>query len=830
MFICSRCQRDVSTEGLFCPFCGAPAPQGGGEPGDPYVGQTVAQKYFVHQLLGSGGMGQVYKATHLTLDRPVVLKMLNRALSADPSIVQRFHREARAASRLNHPNSINVIDFGQAEDGTLFIAMEYLAGRSLAKVIVEDFPLDPARVVKIGSQILAALTEAHAVGILHRDLKPENVMVESRRDDSDFVKVLDFGIAQLTEGSGGGGSRPRLTQAGMVCGTPGYMSPEQARGEELDARSDLYSVGIILYEMLTGRLPFDGETPQALVAKVMMDRPIPPGLRRPELQIPPDLTELVMSALAPERDERPASAEDFRRELLACALAEPRPARATPNPQHSTLVLEAGGVAAATRGRAGGASKPGTPPRGRGSPEGRAGAQASSDPRARAKASSDPRAKAKASSDPRARAKASSDPRADAKVSSDPRAAARTPSSARATPRPAQRGATPRPGQRGPTPRPLARPLEADDDEEDELGEPPPPPPPERTSRLPLVLGSLAAAAVLAAVAAYAIYGAAERPAPAVQRGASAASAGTSTAAPAQQGAAPGAGEPGAASGAGRTGAVSGAGEPGAVSGTGEPGAVSGTGEPGTVSGAGVSGAGEPGAASGAGQSGTASGAGEPGTASGAGEPGTASGAGQSGAAARGPDSPGAPASSGEPAQAATSTAQHGARDPQDSDLPSSRQGGAKPDPDKVLAAGGDDPERRAPAAEPPDDDDRPVARSPGRSSGRAPEGSSGRSQDRDPRNKPAPRRSVTILEVGEALNSIATPPVSSGEGVLAVDATPWAHISINGRDLGDTPCEARVSAGTYRVLATHPELGTTERTIEIAPGTRERWIFSLAR
>jgi serine/threonine-protein kinase len=361
MSTCTRCKREVAPEVQFCPFCGAAAPPPASDPADPIVGQTVAGKYLVHNLIDRGGMGVVYKATHLTLDRPIALKMLNRALLADPTIVARFHREARAASRLNHPNSISVIDFGQTDDGTLFMALEYLPGRTLARVIADEFPLGTRRVVKIGSQMLAALTEAHALGILHCDIKPENVMLESRHDEKDVVKVLDFGIAKLREPG-----NPKLTREGMVSGTPGYSSPEQARGEELDPRSDLYSVGVVLYELVAGKLPFDASTPNALIAKMLVERPVPLRVRRPDIHVPANLEAVIMRALSMDREARYASADQFRKDLLACTETGERPAP-TPQPQ-GTIVFDAQAREArgTPRGTPGGTPRsqlhPGRPP------------------------------------------------------------------------------------------------------------------------------------------------------------------------------------------------------------------------------------------------------------------------------------------------------------------------------------------------------------------------------------------------------------------------------------------------------------------------------------
>ncbi len=350
MPLCGKCHREAPSGALFCAFCGAaivpePAP---GEAPDPYIGQTFKGMYFIQQRIGGGGMGHVYKAQHVTLDAPVALKILKKALLSDPAVVERFHREARAASRLRHPRVIAVTDFGQTDDGTLFMAMEYLAGRNLARLIAEDFPISERRIVHIGAQILDALAEAHANAILHRDLKPENVMIEVRRDEPDSVKVLDFGIAKIQVD---GERRVTLTQAGLVCGTPGYMSPEQWSGEQLDARSDLYSVGVILYEMLTGKLPFDAQTPMELVHKHLTERPKPPSARRADHEVSQDLESLVMRALSANRDERSASAEEMRADLLACVLLPEPEGSAEPPESRQTVFLAPGSGGCATPGR-----------------------------------------------------------------------------------------------------------------------------------------------------------------------------------------------------------------------------------------------------------------------------------------------------------------------------------------------------------------------------------------------------------------------------------------------------------------------------------------------
>lgn len=281
--------------------------------GDPYLDLEIADKYKVEQLIGEGAMGRVYVAKQLTLDKPFAVKILAPHLLNDEASQARFAAEAHNCASLNHPNVVSVVDYGRTSEGVTFIVMEFIKGITLERIITEQFPLSRERIVDLTLQILAALTEAHGLGILHRDLKPENILVQQLRTHGELAKVLDFGIAKLMDNPSG----PGLTSAGMVCGTPEYMSPEQARGHKLDARSDLYSVGIILYQMLAGRPPFESESAVEILHKHLHEEPIPPSRLR---GVSPDPLEAVcLRALSKDPGNRYESAMEFREELIAAS-------------------------------------------------------------------------------------------------------------------------------------------------------------------------------------------------------------------------------------------------------------------------------------------------------------------------------------------------------------------------------------------------------------------------------------------------------------------------------------------------------------------------------
>jgi serine/threonine-protein kinase len=317
----------------FCPKCGHDL-RAGASPRDAHVqallNTVVADRYRLLSLLGEGGMGAVYKAEHIRMGKAMALKVLRGAFAREPGAVARFRSEAQIVSRLSHPHTIAVFDFGELPEGDgFYLAMEYVPGRDLSVVLKEARTLPEARAVEIGQQILGSLAEAHDAGIVHRDMKPGNFMLMQTRSGEDFVKVLDFGIAKLRDET----ASVSTTSAGAIIGTPSYLSPEQARGLSIDARADLYSVGALLYELLAGRPPFHGMSPVAVVSAHLHDPP--PPLRTLAPGVSEALAAIVHRALEKKPERRFASADEMRGALLQ--LASPRPAAGPATPRTTTL-------------------------------------------------------------------------------------------------------------------------------------------------------------------------------------------------------------------------------------------------------------------------------------------------------------------------------------------------------------------------------------------------------------------------------------------------------------------------------------------------------------
>jgi serine/threonine protein kinase len=285
---------------------------------DPLLGRLVAGKLEILRLLGAGAMGRVYHAHHVGLDKPVAIKVLLNPGGSTDAQALRFQAEARAASRLDHPNSVQILDFGQDRDGLLYIAMEYLEGVDLQDVLKGHDRLPSARVAFIMSQVFAALGAAHQKGVVHRDMKPGNVMLIEKVGDEgriqDFVKVCDFGLAKILDGEG---DHPPLTRQGAIFGTPAYMSPEQARGAPLDGRSDIYACGVIMFKMLSGRTPFRAESPTGVLMQHLQDPP--PPLRPLAMELDPRLELIVKRCLEKDPNDRFQDAREVRdalREIL----------------------------------------------------------------------------------------------------------------------------------------------------------------------------------------------------------------------------------------------------------------------------------------------------------------------------------------------------------------------------------------------------------------------------------------------------------------------------------------------------------------------------------
>jgi len=307
--LCTACGTVSEGTSRYCPSCGVELPDAPHV--DPLVGKTIGGSFVVRELIGIGGMGRVYRGEQNTLGRSVAIKVIHPHLLSDEQTVQRFYTEARASSRLNHPNSVSVIDFGRSDEGVLYLVMEHLDGRDLSAIMVDQTPLAIDRIIDLVGQTLDALGEAHELQIVHRDLKPENVFVMKSRLGHERVKVLDFGLATIV------GSNSSITRPGLVCGTPSYMSPEQARGDAVDARSDLYSVGAMLFELLTDRPPFQAETPVRILMKHVHD-PVPdPRTVAPTREISAELANVVIRSLAKEASDRFQTANDMKQALEA---------------------------------------------------------------------------------------------------------------------------------------------------------------------------------------------------------------------------------------------------------------------------------------------------------------------------------------------------------------------------------------------------------------------------------------------------------------------------------------------------------------------------------
>jgi serine/threonine-protein kinase len=296
----------------------APAKAAAGSSKDPFVGQTLNNRYLVEAKLGQGGFGAVYKGKQTLAGREVALKVLHPDMARDQNLVARFRREGAVACNLRDAHTVTTYDFDQTPDGVLYIAMELLTGRSLHDIFYDEAPLPWRRVVRVLEQMCSSLGEAHRQGIVHRDIKPENVYLEDRPGQQDYVKVLDFGIAKIIRGDlGGSASAPQLTATGQTLGTLEYMSPEQLMGKQLDGRSDIYAMGVLGYELLTGHLPFpDANGPAELIAAQLKKTPPGPGTANPGGEIPPAVDGIILRMLEKDRARRYQDVDELAADIV----------------------------------------------------------------------------------------------------------------------------------------------------------------------------------------------------------------------------------------------------------------------------------------------------------------------------------------------------------------------------------------------------------------------------------------------------------------------------------------------------------------------------------
>jgi hypothetical protein len=301
--LCPTCGQQWPDDQKFCPNDGSALKTAGRS---DLVGSVIAERYHIQKKLGEGGMGAVYLGEHVKMGRKSAIKVMTRAMAADPDAIARFNREAASAARINHPNVCAIYDFGETEDGLIYLAMEFIQGESLSDLLEREGALPPKRAAAIFQQAADALQAAHDLGIVHRDLKPDNIMLTKGRGGTDIVKVVDFGIAKAIGGEEG----QKVTKTGLVVGTPEYMA-----GDRLDGRSDLYSLTLVLYRMLTGTLPFQADSAQEVMIKRLTDEPTPLNQARPGAEFPANLQAVMKKALQRMPSDRYTSAAELARDV-----------------------------------------------------------------------------------------------------------------------------------------------------------------------------------------------------------------------------------------------------------------------------------------------------------------------------------------------------------------------------------------------------------------------------------------------------------------------------------------------------------------------------------
>lgn len=317
--VCPVCKGEYVGGEMFCPIEAArlvtpsQMSMGPSDAEDPLVG-TQLDKYKIFERIGEGGMGLVYSAEHTVIEKKVAIKVLREDFSSRPEVVERFRQEAKSASRIGHENIVDISDFGSTPQGQSYFVMEFLEGEDLANVLAREGALGPLRIIALASQCCRALGAAHAKGIVHRDMKPENVFLISR-DSEEFVKIVDFGIAKMSDIETSGAPGRKLTKTGMIFGTPEYMSPEQAAGKELDHRVDIYAMGVILYELVTGRVPFVGDTFMGVLTQHMFEEPPPLKEVNAQLRCSAELEMVIFKALAKDPAQRYQSMEELGQAL-----------------------------------------------------------------------------------------------------------------------------------------------------------------------------------------------------------------------------------------------------------------------------------------------------------------------------------------------------------------------------------------------------------------------------------------------------------------------------------------------------------------------------------